>query len=179
MPDERARHCSVLAACAPASAAIVAPKSRRTPRGLTDTARLCPCHPIVKQLAKRPAASCGGGFRPRSGPQRQTFGGAPPHCALRRPPRPLAPLRGQHVSLQVQKCACVVLVQDHGNVCWSVHLGRVRACARVRVCSCAAQALPNEPTHAGNGSPVLELPNYRTSLRARGHPPCRALFTGI
>ena len=100
---------------------------------------------------------------PRSGPQRRIFGGVPPCHALRHPPRPLAPLRGQHVSLQVQKCACVVLVQDHGNVCWSVHLGRVRACARARVCSCAAQALPNEPTHAGNGSPVPELPNYRTS----------------
>ena len=46
-----------------------------------------------------------------------------------------------------------------------------------RACMCAAQALPNEPTHAGNGSPVPELPNYRTSQRARGHPPCRALFT--
>ena len=137
MPDERARHCSVLAACAPASAAIVAPKSHRTPRGLTDTARLCPCHPIVKQLAKRPAASCGGGFRPRSGPQRQTVGGAPPHCALRRSPRPLAPLRGQHVSLQVQKCACVVLVQDHGNVCWSVHCGRVGAYSCMLALACA------------------------------------------
>ena len=63
-------------------------------------------------------------------------------------------------------------------MCWSVHRGRVRACARARVCSCAAQALPDEPTHAGNGSPVPELPNYRTSPRARGHPPCRALFTG-
>ena len=45
-------------------------------------------------------------------------------------PRPLVPLWGQHVSLQVQKCACVVLVQDHGNVCWSVHRGRARTCAR-------------------------------------------------
>ena len=42
MPDERARLCSDLAACALASAAIEAPKSRRTPRGPTDIARLCP-----------------------------------------------------------------------------------------------------------------------------------------
>ena len=111
---------------------------------------------------------------PRSGPQRRIFGGVPPCHALRHPPRPLAPLRGQHVSLQVQKCACVVLVQDHGNVCWrqesgvcTVDRGRVGAYARARVCSCAAQALPDEPTHAGNGSPVPELPNYRTSPRAR------------
>ena len=43
----------------------------------------------------------------------------------------------------------------------------------------AAQALPDEPTRAGNGPPVRvpELPNHRTSSRARGHPPCRALFT--
>ena len=27
-----------------------------------------------------------------------------------------------------------------------------------RACICAAQALPGEPTHAGNGSPVPELP---------------------
>ena len=94
---------------------------------------------------------------PRSGPQRRIFGGAPPCHALRHPQRPLAPLRGQYVSLQVQKCACVVLVQDHGIVFWSVHRGRARACARSRLCSCAAQALPNEPTHAGNGSPVPEL----------------------
>ena len=83
-----------------------------------------------------------------------------------------AGLRGAYVSAHVQKCAGVVHVQDHGNVCWSVHRGRARACARARVCMCAAQGLPGEPTHAGNGSPVPELWNYRTLPRARGPPPC-------
>ena len=50
MPDEPARHCSVLGARAPASAAIEASKSRLTPRGLIDIAQLCPCHPFVQQL---------------------------------------------------------------------------------------------------------------------------------
>ena len=101
-----------------------------------------------------------------------------PCLALQRPPRPLAPLRCAQVSWQVQKCAVVVLVQCSGDVCWSVHRGRVRACARARVCACAAQVLPNAPTPAGNGSPVPELPNHRTLPRAQGPPPCRALVHG-
>ena len=72
----------------------------------------------------------------------------------------------------------VVLVQCNENVCWSVHRGRARACARARVCACAAQVLPNAPTPAGNGSPVPELPNHRTLPRAQGPPPCRALVHG-
>ena len=103
------------------------------------------------------------------------FGRARPCRALRRPPRPLAPLRCAYVSLQVPKCACVVLVQAHGNLLLSVHRWGDRACARARVWACAAQALPNEPTPAGNGSLVPELPNYRTWPRARGHPPWRTV----
>ena len=41
-----------------------------------------------------------------------------------------------------------------------------------------AQGLPNALTRAGNGPPVVELPNHRTtgrSPRARGHPPWRAV----
>ena len=107
------------------------------------------------------------------------IGGAQPCRAQQRPPRPLAPLRYGHVSLHMQKCAVVVLVQCCGNVCWSVHRGRARACARARVCACAVQGLPNAPTRAGNGPPVVELPDHRTragrSPRARGHPPWRAV----
>ena len=126
---------------------------------------------ICNTIAKRFEASCSGGCRPRCGSRCQDFGRARPCRALRRPPRPLAPLRCAPVSLQVQKCAVVVLVQCNGNVCWSVHRGRARACARARVCVCAAQGLPDEPTRAGNGPPVPELCNHRTWPRARGHPP--------
>ena len=128
---------------------------------------------ICNTIAKRFEASCSGGCRPRCGSRCQDFGRARPCRALRRPPRPPAPLRGARVSVQVQECAGVEHVQDHGIVCWSVHCGRARACARARVWACAAQALPNDPTRAGNGSPVVELHNDRTWPRARGPPPCR------
>ena len=130
---------------------------------------------ICNTIAKRFEASCSGGCRPRCGPRCRHFGRARPCRALRRPPRPLAPLRCAYVSLQVPKCACVVLVQAHGNLLLSVHRWGDRACARARVWACAAQALPNELTHAGNGSLVPELPNYRTWPRARGHPPWRTV----
>ena len=126
---------------------------------------------ICNTIAKRFEASCSGGCRPRCGSRCQDFGRARPCRALRRPPRPLAPLRCAPVSFQVLKCALVVLVQCNENVCWSVHRGRARACARARVCVCAAQGLPDEPTRAGNGPPVPELCNHRTWPRARGHPP--------
>ena len=124
-----------------------------------------------KSIAKRFAAFHCSGCRPRCGSRCSDFDAARPCRALWRPPRPLAPLRCAHVSLQVPECAHVVLVQAHGNVLLSVHRWGDRACARARVCACAAQALPNEPTPAGNGSLVPELPNYRTWPRAR---PCSA-----
>ena len=49
----------------------------------------------------------------------------------------------------------------------SVHRWGDRACARARVWACAAQALPDEPTHAGNGPPVPELYHGRTTGRGR------------
>ena len=104
------------------------------------------------------------------------IGGAQPCRAQQRPPRPLAPLRYGHVSLHMQKCAVVVLVQCCGNVCWSVHRGRVRACARARVCACAAQGLPNAPTRAGNGPPVAELPDHRT-FASRARAPAMAGYS--
>ena len=121
------------------------------------------CNSIVKRLE----ASCSGGCRPRCGPRCRRFGRARPCRALRRPPRPLAPLRCAYVSLQVLRCACVVLVQAHGNLLLSVHRWGDRACARARVWACAAQALPNELTHARNGSLVPELPNYTGRGRER------------
>ena len=63
-------------------------------------------------------------------------------------------------------CSCSAMELE--NVCWSVHRGRARACARAHACVCAAQGLPNEPTRAGNGPPVPELCNHRTcASRAR------------
>ena len=54
----------------------------------------------------------------------------------------------------------------------SVHRGRVHTCARARVCracvSVCCAGVPDEPTRAGDGSPVPELPNYRPRLGARG-----------
>ena len=94
---------------------------------------------ICNTIAKRFEASCSGGCRPRCGPRCQDFGRARPCRALRRPPRPLAPLRCAYVSLQVPKCACVVLVQAHGNLLLGVHSQCIAgAIARVlaRACGC-------------------------------------------
>ena len=157
IPDERARHCSVLAACAPASAAIEAPKSRRTPRGLTDITRLCPCHPIVKQLQSAQQLHVevvvGLATTPCVGSAAAKLDAMPGTARSARPHRCEAYRSACMCRNVLWSCLCSAC----GNVFWSVHCGRACACARARVCACAVQVLPNEPSHAGNGPPVVEL----------------------
>ena len=96
--------------------------------------------------------------------------------------RPLAPLRGANVSACKCKnvhwpCLCSAVEMCVGVCIVGVHT-RVLARssrARVGVCVCAAQALPNEPTHAGNGPPVPELHNHRTCA-SRARAPAMACF---
>ena len=87
------------------------------------------------------------------------------------PPRSSSPTGSWSRRSAVGKCSSL-----HARVL-------VRACAAVLVCWLLVlrrlRRPPNEPMHAGNGPPVLELPNDRSSLRAGGHPPCRALFTEV
>ena len=106
-------------------------------------------------------------------------GAARPCRALQRPPRPLAPLRREHVSVQVPKCAVVVLVQCSGIVFWSVHRGRARACARARVWLCAVQVLPDGPGATGRGSPCADLWDGGLALARIDPPAIGPLFTGL
>ena len=137
---------------------------------------IAPMPPDCKAVAKRPAASCVGGCSPRSGPWRRIGGREPrPRARAWQRPKPAAPARtlpqtDAQVSVQGQKCAVVVLVQCCGDVFWSVHRWCARVCARARVCACALHVLPNEPTHAGNCPPVVELHSCRTSPRAAMAP---------
>ena len=95
------------------------------------------------------------------------------------PPRPPAPLRGARVSVQVPECAGVEHVQDHGIVCWSVHCGRARACARARVWLCAAQVLPDGPGAIGRGSPCADLWDGGLALARIDPPAIGPLFTEL
>ena len=75
------------------------------------------------------------------------------------------------MSAQVPKCACVEHVQCSEIVCWSVHRGRARACARARASLCAAQVPPDEPTRVGRGSSSVEPRSVGAASRAATHPP--------
>ena len=148
-----------LAVCAPASAAIEALESCRAPPGSTAVARWRPSHQIasVQPGAQQHQLEVVAGLAAAH----DVCVSAAPACAV---PYGARRARPRLCEVDMSACRCknvagVVHVQDHGNVCWSVHRGRARVCARARACMCAAQALPGEPTHAGNGSPVPELQN--------------------
>ena len=79
----------------------------------------------------------------------------------------------------MQKSAVVVLVQCCGNVFWSVHRGRARACARARVWLCAVQVLPDGPGATGRGSPCADLWDGGPALARIDPPAIGALFTEV
>ena len=170
---------------APASARELAPRFRghRCMKAAPRAVRLDDPRPAALlstmwiDVPKRLAASCWSGCRPRGGPRWRSVGAALPCRAQRRPPRPLAPLRRGYVSLHMQKCACVVQVQCHANLFWSVHRGRARACARARVWLCAAQVLPDGPGATGRGPPCADLWDGGPALARTDPPAIDALFT--
>ena len=78
----------------------------------------------------------------------------------------------------VHNVACVEHVQCSGIVCWSVHRGRGRSCARARVWLCAVQVLPDGPGATGRGSPCADLWDGGPALARIDSPPAiGALFT--
>ena len=96
-----------------------------------------------------------------------------PRNSVSWPARPAAPARAA-VTCTCQRASAKMCSGRACAVSWNCMLecaprARTRVCSRARVrvcCAGAAQVLPNEPTLAGNGPPVLGLPNYRTLPRA-------------
>ena len=171
IPDERARHCSVLAACAPASAAIEAPKSRRTPRGLTDITRLCPCHPIVKQLQSAQQLHVevvvGLATTPGVGSAAAKLDAMPGTARSARPHRCEAYRSACMCRNVLWSCLCSAVEMCFGVCTVGAH-ARVLARACVRVpCRCCRTSLPTPETALPLSSSTTAGPRRGR----RGYPP--------
>ena len=175
-PCAAARRWRTLARCGRACAASVVPLKRAARYSSTVRARQRSCPQIAKPLqsALKPCVEVVVGLVAARDVEVEAANleGVPSKARRARPRRCEVHMSAVGVACckcKSLKCAvAVVLVQCHGNVCGSVHRGRVGTCVRARVCACAAQGLPNAPTRAGNGPPVVELPDHRTfASRAR------------
>ena len=175
MPDEPARHCSVLGACAPASAAIEASKSRLTPRGLIDIAQLRPCHPFVQQLQNAQQLHV------------EVVVGLAAARSVGKlvPPSRAVPSRARRA--RSRRCEVHMSVHRCTNVQWSCLCSAVEMCAgvctvgvytRVLARACACVLRKGCRTSLRARETALPFPSCATTgpaPRARGHPPWRAV----